>query len=90
MSLSSAEHQQVQAALDSASPDDRLALKARAEASLAEANLLLDQGALTRDESKVVEIAVETLVRLEADAKGGGWWFRAKRRVQLLQMYLGE
>ncbi|WP_265519481.1 hypothetical protein [Nitratireductor luteus] len=90
MSLSRADQDAAQAVVDHASAKDRAELKAQAEQLLAETNHLMGQRLLTREESHDSEIAIEILVRLEALEESGGWWFRAKRRVQLIQMYLGN
>lgn len=44
---------------------------------------------LSPEDSKAADLAIEALVRIECRALGKGWWFRAKRRVQLTQLYLG-
>ena len=90
MALSNAEHQEVQQMIDSASAEDRRNLQADAEATLANVNALMGQGLLSKEASKAGDIAIEILTRLEATEQGKGWWFRAKRRVQLVQMYLGS
>lgn len=87
--LSNADHQEVQVMIETATPDLRKHFKADAEHALTQANILIAQKILSRDEKKSLEIAVEILVRLEALESNKGWLFRAKRRVQLLQMYLG-
>lgn len=45
---------------------------------------------LSREESQAIDIAIEMLVRIECREKGKGWWYRAKRRTQLVQTYLGS
>ena len=63
-------------------------MRGDAEATLAQVNYLMGQKVLNAEESKAAEIAIETLTRLEAKEKNGGWWFRTKRRLQLTKMYL--
>lgn len=87
MSTSGAEQQEIQAMIDASSTDDLKALKAKAEATLAFVNLNMDR-LLTADESKAADVSIEILVRIEATEKSGGWWFRTKRRMQLVQLYL--
>lgn len=89
MPITSSEHDQIQRMIDAASPQQRAELKSNAEATLGQVNVLMGQKALPREEGKAAGIAIEILVRLEAAEKGGGWWFRTKRRLQLVQMYLG-
>lgn len=84
------EHEAVQTMVDQATPEERLDLRNQAESTLAQVNYLMGRHVLTKDENKAAEIAIETLVRLEATAQNKGWWFRAKRRLQLTQMYLGS
>lgn len=89
MPLSSLEHQRVEAAVASANPDQRLRMKGEAEATLLHVSKLMAQRLLSHEENKLAEIAVEMLVRIEAVEDRKGWWFRAKRRLQLTHMYLG-
>lgn len=89
MPLSSGEQQTIEDMVAAASPDQRRNMRADAEAALSQINRLMGQRLLSREENKVAERAVEVLVRLEAIENGKGWWFRSKRRLQLVQMYLG-
>ena len=88
MSVSHAEHQEIQAMIDASSSDGLKDLKAKAEATLAHVNEHMSR-MLTADERKAADVAIEILVRIEATEKSGGWWFRTKRRMQLVQLYLG-
>ena len=90
MPLTNQEHQHVQDMIDSSSAEGLNDLRLEAEATLSEVNVLMGQKILSKDENKAAEIAVEILTRIEATQKRKGWWFRAKRRVQLTQMYLGS
>ena len=90
MPLSATDQQQVQDLIDAASPEQRREMKSEAEATLGQVNTLMGQKLLSRDENKAMEIAVEMLVRIDATEKGKGWFFRSKRRLQLVQMYLGS
>ncbi|PJB73308.1 MAG: hypothetical protein CO093_01055 [Alphaproteobacteria bacterium CG_4_9_14_3_um_filter_47_13] len=90
MPVSTREHELVQKTVEQASEEEKEALKAEAEEVLAHINFQMGKTFLSKEESKAANIAIETLVRIEAIEKGKGWWFRAKRRVQLTQMYLGN
>lgn len=90
MPVSALEHGLVQTTVEQASEGERQQLKMEAEEVLAHINFQMGRAFLSKEERKAADIAIETLVRLEAMEKGKGWWFRAKRRVQLTQMYLGN
>jgi hypothetical protein len=90
MATSSIEQTRIQRMIRAASEQERSAIKATAEATLAQINLLMNTKVLSAEERKAADVAIETLVRLECEERGGGWWFRTKRRFQLLQMYLGS
>lgn len=90
MALSGAEQNEVQKAIDAAPLSERDVMRAEAESTLAQINAIMGSKILTKEESKAADFAVEFLVRLEATSKSKGWWFRAKRRLQLVQMYLGS
>lgn len=88
--LSSKEQLAVQQLVGQAvTKEEQDALRSQAEATLAEANMAMSLKVLSGQESKAIDIAIEILVRLDAKACNGGWWFRAKRRPQLMKMYLG-
>lgn len=87
--ISRQEHIEIQALIDNASPEDRVQLRANAEVTLSEVNMLMGQRFMSTEESKAGDIAIEILVRLDSTERGKGWWYRMKRRVQLTQMYLG-
>jgi len=87
--LSSSDQLAVQQLIDSSTEGELASLRQRAESSLAEANTISAVRLLSREESKAVNYAVEVLTRLDAKACGGGWWYRTKRRPQIVAMYLG-
>ncbi len=90
MPLSSADQQQVQQTIEAASAGVRQKMRAEAEATLAQINVLMGQKILSKEENKAAQIAIEILMRLEATEQDKGWLFRTKRRIQLTQMYLGS
>ncbi len=90
MPLSSADQQQVQQMIEVSSAEERREMRVEAEVTLAQANALMGQKILSKEENKAIEISIEVLMRIEATEQGKGWWFRTKRRVQLTQMYLGS
>ncbi len=90
MPMSGNEQQQIQMMIDVASSEERREMCANAEATLSQVNMIMGQKILSKEESKAADVAIEILMRVEATEKGKGWWFRAKRRVQLTQMYLGS
>lgn len=89
MTLSSIEQQHIQDAVDLATPDQYQQMKIDAENTLTMTNAMMGHK-LANEEMKLAEMAIEVLVRLEAMENNKGWWFRTKRRVQLVQMYLGN
>jgi hypothetical protein len=89
MPLSTSDQIAIQRTIEHASPERWRELIDEAEQTLARVNALLGTKALSNEERRAGEHAIEVLVRIEAVEKAGGWWFRAKRRVQLVQMYLG-
>jgi hypothetical protein len=90
MPTSFSEQEAIQARIDAATKDERGCMRADAEARLAQINLLMNHKLLSRDERKSGDIAIEILCRLDATERRKGWWYRAKRRLQLTQMYLGS
>jgi hypothetical protein len=90
MALSTSEHHSIQQMIDSASTAARQQLHTDAENTLAQINVLMSQKMFSSQQRSQAESAIEILVRIEATEKGKGWWFRAKRRIQLTQMYLGS
>ncbi|NTU50101.1 MAG: hypothetical protein HGA87_04310 [Desulfobulbaceae bacterium] len=90
MPMSVQEQQQIQMMIDAASKEERREMCENAEATLSQINMIMGQKVLSKEESKATDVAIEILMRVEATEKGKGWWFRAKRRVQLTQMYLGS
>lgn len=87
MPLSSSDQQLVQDMIDSATRAQRGDFKVNAEMTLSRVNALMGTKLLSGQENKAGEIAIEMLVRLEATEQNK--LFRTKRRLQLVQMYLG-
>jgi hypothetical protein len=90
MAVSAQEQAQIQSEIQLASEEELLRLRAAAERILAEMNARMGQRLLSRDEIHAGEVAVEFIVRLEATQLGKGAWYRAKRRLQVTQTYLGR
>jgi hypothetical protein len=80
-----------------ASDDERREMKGHCLAFLGEANEAMKfrarTGSLslqTPEEKWQIKDTVQTLVEVEAYEQNGGWWFKFRRRHQLLnQVYLG-
>lgn len=89
MPLSNRDQQQVQQMIEAASPEEREQRRAEAKDILALVNASMGR-LLSKELNKQGEIAIEILTRIEATEQGKGAWFRAKRRIQLTQMYLGS
>jgi hypothetical protein len=83
------EQTHIQAMIDGSSAEQRLEYRRSAELTLAQINAIIGRKVLSREEKKAADLAIELLARLDATDKGGGWWFRTKRRLQITQMYLG-
>lgn len=90
MALSSAQQIAIEHYVNSASPEELAELRGSAEADLHAINGLMSQKVLSKAENQVAEAAIEALVRIECRENGKGWWFRLKRRTQLLQTFLGN
>jgi hypothetical protein len=89
MPVSSREQIIIQSMIDTATPEERRQLYAEAEETLGNANLIAGQRLLTSAESKEIDLSVEMIVRIEATERKKGPWFRFKRRLQVVQMYMG-
>lgn len=89
MPMSSRDHDAVEALVSSSSIEERAQLKISAEQMLLTLNNSMGRWH-TEEERKAAEYAIEILVRIEASERNAGWWFRAKRRLQLVQMYMGN
>ena len=87
--LSGREQQEVQQMIEAASAEERREMRGEAEAILADVNEAMGRVILSKEQNKAGEISIEILTRLDATEQGKGTWFRAKRRIQLTQMYLG-
>lgn len=85
MPLSAGEHESIQRLVDETSPARRRAMIGEAYGALIDYNSELGRRRFSRDEHKRAELDIERLVRLDAVETGGGWWFRTKRRLQLVQ-----
>lgn len=89
MPISSSEHAEIERVVSALGPDELREMKSTAESMLHEINYQHSRKLLDKADSKAADYAIEILVRLECREKGGGWLFRAKRRVQLAQTYFG-
>lgn len=89
MPASAAEQQRVQDLVDAADAQQRQELRQQAEERLLNLTGIMSSRLLTAEESKAADIAIEILARLDCLANNGGWWYRSKRRMQLVQMYMG-
>ena len=90
MSVRPHEQAIIQGLIDSATPDRRSELYADAEETLGNANLISGRRRFTAEESKEIDLSVEMIVRIEATKRNKGAWFRFKRRLQVVQMYMGS
>lgn len=86
--LSTSEQIAVQQLIDSSTPVDLEIMRHEAERTLALANMEAGARILSSPARKAVNYAVEVLTHLDATRCGGGWWYRAKRRTQIIAMYL--
>ena len=89
MPISSAEHAEIERMVNSLSGDALREMKSTAENMLHQINAQHSRKLLDKADSKAADFAIELLVRLECRENGGGWFFRAKRRVRLVQTYFG-
>lgn len=85
MSLSGAEQASLQEEIESKDIDEKFQMRIKAENFLFDINSIMDQRKLTNEELRRSEIAIEIIVRIEAAEKNKGWFFRVKRRVQLVR-----
>lgn len=90
MGLSLADQDVVQAAVESASREELQTYRDNSERALVHLQSLARAKLLSAEEKFAADLAVEYIARIEANEQSGGWWFRAKRRVQLVQMYFGS
>ena len=88
--INSREQVTIQTLIDIATPEERGRFYAEAEEKLADANFAASRRFLTAEERKDVDVAVEMIVRVEATQQKKGAWFRFKRRLQVVQMYMGS
>jgi len=85
--LSTSEQLKIQDMIENASTEQLRQMRSDAEVILLTINS--DQRLWTSQEHKFVNYAVEVLTRIDAKSTGGGWWYRTKRRPQIIAMYLG-
>ncbi len=90
MPLSAGEQAEVERCVKAASNDEMVELRGAAEQTLQQLSEVARQKIFDAAESKAADSAIEFLVRIEVREKGGGWWFRLKRRAQLVQTYFGS
>lgn len=90
MTLSATRQAEIERFVSAASTQEIGELRSKAELTLHRLNELSSQKLLDAAENEAVHIAIEFLVRIESRDKGGGWWFRLKRRTQLVQTYFGN
>lgn len=88
--LSGAKQAYIEDMVRTASPEQLSELRHNSEITLHEINRIAGRKVLSREEDEAFEVAIETLVRIEARENGKGWWFRAKRRAQLVATYMGS
>ena len=90
MPTSPLEQAEIQRAIDEADSAALDFLRHEAESKLHELNFVAGRKLLDKSERRAVDLAIEMLTRIDAVANGGGWWYRTKRRAQLVQMYFGS
>jgi len=87
--LMSIEQRQVQSLIDGADDQEKHVLEQEAMSLAVDLGHLVTNGLATASQKDTFHLAIEMLVRLEANKYRKGFWFRTKRRVQLTAMYLG-
>ena len=87
--LSGKQLDELQAMVDSSDAAELEELFRESEEILTRINAMLDVGPITQEQKFLALSAIEIITRIEQRQRGGGWWFRTKRRMQLVQMYLG-
>lgn len=90
MPLSGREQQVIQIMIEGASFEERNEMKLEAEHTLRQIHMIMGRKSLSKEERMAADAAIETLVRLESTEQNKGAFFRAKRRFQLVVMYLGN
>ena len=77
----------VQRVIEAASPEQRAHLLAMATKFFTDQTHDSAKGRRTREERRARRMAIETLVRLESSERGGGMFFRMKRRFQISRQW---
>ncbi len=88
MPVSGMDQLEIQKMVENASKEERLDMFRECENSLSHARLLMGQKKLSKEENYHTDSSIEIILRIEALEKGKGWWFRTKRRPQLILKYL--
>ena len=81
------EQGQIQSVIDSSTADQRHTFEAEAKGAAIDCGRAIRLGTNKPAYKNRFHLAIEMLVRLEATQKRKGWWFRAKRRVQLTKEF---
>jgi len=87
--LMSIEQSQVQSLIDGADDHEKHVLETEAKSLAVDMGNLVANGLAAASQKDTFHVAIEMLVRLEANKYRKGLWFRTKRRLQLTAMYLG-
>lgn len=92
MLISSREQQEIQSIIDSSSLHELREREREVDRLLGSFcdGVVTRKRALTSLERMEVERAIELLVRCEARIQGKGWWFRQKRRFELVREHLAS
>ena len=88
MTIPTTEHKKIEAMIDCASNEEIAQLRNQAESLLDRHQSCMKNGQPSPVSNMDFEIAVETLVRIEAKEQGKGFFFRAKRRMQITAKYM--
>ena len=90
VAISASQHAYVEQLVLRATQAELDRLRSDAEDTLHHINHLIGRQILTAKETQAVHLAIEFLVRIECRQNGRGWWFRWRRRMQLVQTYFGN
>ena len=83
--LNGTEHKIIELIVKQAALGERESLKKEAEETLSRYAAIVNFKYLDSNEENELNSAVEILVRIECLEKGKGWWYRAKRRPQIMK-----
>jgi hypothetical protein len=83
--LNGKEQRKIELVVEKATQGERENLKKDAEETLSRYAETVNFKYLDSNEANELYSAVEILVRLECLEKGKGWWYRAKRRPQIMK-----